>query len=163
MGVAAQRLTSAALSSAKRPGTFCTGGWVDPGPVFDTKYILQVFILLFDSYSVCECMMSFIRWMPDDQESDSVLGTVNHPRVCLCYLKHSSTSDPRFQHNNAHLYLRVDGCMVRQFGHQLALAASDWRAGQRTLEGRKKEARLGVWTFGIGIPYFGLALGWDGV
>jgi len=34
--------------------------------------------------------------------------------------------------------------MVRQFGHQLALAASDWRAGQRTLEGRKKEARLGV-------------------
>lgn len=59
--------------------------------------------------------------------------------------------------------LRVDGSMVRQFVHQLALAASDWLAGQRTVEGRKKEARLGVWTFGIGIPYFGLALGWDGV
>jgi len=40
--------------------------------------------------------------------------------------------------------IRVDACMVRQFGHQSALAASDWRAGQRTLEGRKKEARLGV-------------------
>jgi hypothetical protein len=39
---------------------------------------------------------------------------------------------------------RGDGYMVRQFGHQLALAASDWRAGQRTLEGRKKETRLGV-------------------